>query len=78
MSYTQDELDFIVDPYNDPKDIALRLGKTVASIRQLRWRSGVLTIRYCVSCCTTCNMMKGTLSSKEFLEHVEKITNKSI
>lgn len=32
----------------------------------------------CVSCCATCNMMKGTLSKNDFLNQIYKIFNKCI
>lgn len=33
------------------------------------------TIDNTVSCCWKCNMMKNTLSEKDFLEHIDKIFN---
>ena len=30
----------------------------------------------CVTCCKVCNKMKGTLSHKEFIEHIKKISNR--
>lgn len=35
------------------------------------------SLRNCVACCTTCNIMKSTLTHSEFLSHIEKIANKS-
>lgn len=35
-------------------------------------------VNNCVSCCSTCNMMKGTLSKYNFLSQIHKIYNKCI
>jgi hypothetical protein len=33
------------------------------------------TVKNCVPCCATCNMMKKALSEQEFLNHIKRVSN---
>ncbi|HCW53237.1 MAG TPA: hypothetical protein DG753_05780 [Clostridium sp.] len=40
-----------------------------------RRNNGDYSKEECVSCCKTCNLSKGKMTQKEFIEHIEKIYN---